>query len=358
MTTLTRAHNEWAHRAADERFSSLEDLHAAAVANREIAGHATVSGKSLSVREIDGDIVLDGGNAQATLTNWSFRQLASAARAPVDYITKLPARLAADCLNEGFRAERQDDKLQLLFSQKEDGLQLRAMTSDKYARIWNADITERLLDLSSTGPWQPAPAAFDGSRGLYMGDRDMFAFMVDNERRIFETLPDGGLSRGFFIWNSEVGARSFGIMTFLYEYVCGNHRVWGAQDISELRFAHMGNVEKMAFEEIQGQLIKYAEGAATEDELLIKKMIDFSLGKSRTDVLDAILQIKGPNFSKKFLDKTLDLAEEREHWYGNPYSAWGVAGAMTEIARDLPNADERSALEKTSVKVQELALAA
>lgn len=356
MTTLTRAHHEWANRASDERFASLEDLHAAATGTREIAGHATVSGSSLSVREIDGDVVLDGGSAQATLTNWSFRQLASAAKAPVDYITKLPARLAADCLNEGLKAERQDDKLQLLFSQKDEGLELRAMTSDKYARIWNSDITERLLDLQSGGTWQPAPAAFDGSRGLYMGDRDMFAFMVDNERRIFETLPEGGLSRGFFIWNSEVGARSFGIMTFLYEYVCGNHRVWGAQDISELRIAHIGNAGNLAFDEIQGQLVKYAEGAATEDELVIQRMIDFKLGKNRNEVLDAILQIRGQSFSKKFLDKTLDLAESREDWYGNPYTAWGVAGAMTEIARDLPNADERHSLEKASVKVQELAL--
>jgi len=90
----------------------------------------------------------------------------------------------------------------------------------KTVRIWNSEITSRLCDLEARGPWQPAPAAFDGSRGLYMGDRDLFAFMVDSGRRIFEKLPGGGLSRGFFVWNSEVGAASFGIQTFFYEYVC------------------------------------------------------------------------------------------------------------------------------------------
>jgi excisionase family DNA binding protein len=43
--------------------------------------------------------------------------------------------------------------------------------------------------------------------------------IADSNRRIFETLPGGGLSRGFFVWNSEVGAASFGIQTFFYEYV-------------------------------------------------------------------------------------------------------------------------------------------
>ena len=45
----------------------------------------------------------------------------------------------------------------------------------------------------------------------------------------------------------------------------------------------------------------------------------------------------------------------REDWYGNPHSVWGVVGGMTEIARDLPNADDRLALESAAGKVMEIA---
>src|SRR5262249_15365381 len=145
----------------------------------------------------------------------------------------LPAPLAADCINEGLASRAGDsdaaDDALILFDRAGD-LTARAITTDRYTRIWNCDITARLLRLASQG-WRPGPGALDGLRGLCGGNQDMFAFLVDNGGRIFETLPGGGLSRGFFVWTSEVGAAAFGICTFLYEYVCGNHRVWGARDV-------------------------------------------------------------------------------------------------------------------------------
>lgn len=358
MTVLTQATREWSSRTADERFSSIEDLHRTACSYRDLAATATATGRSLSVQStVEGDIVLSGGEDNvAKLSNWSFKQLADAADAPEKFISRLPARLAAECLNEGFQQISASDKHQLLFAQQDDGLKLRAVNSPKYSRIWNADITERLLDLEGEGVWQPAPAAFDGSRGLYLGDRDMFAFMVDNNRRIFEKGPEGGLSRGFFVWNSEVGARSFGIMTFLYEYVCGNHRVWGASGVNELRLSHVGTNDKLAIDELEMQLIAYSEASAEDDELKIERMRTFQIGENREKALEAIFGIKNLAIGKKTIANALDLAERREDWYGNPLSAWGVGGALTEIARDLPNADERVALERASTKVMDLAL--
>ena len=183
---------------------------------------------------------------------------------PRSAAASLAPTLAADCLNAGLPEADGDARL-LLNGDASGHMTARAITSDRYSRIWNADITARLLDLEAGGVWQPAPAAFDGSRGLYLGDRDMFAFMVDNERRIFETLPGGGLSRGFFAWNSEVGAASFGIMTFLYEYVCGNHRVWGAKQVSEVRLRHVGEgLDHRAFSTLRATLINYANTSASE----------------------------------------------------------------------------------------------
>jgi hypothetical protein len=306
MTTLTQANSQWASRPADERFGSLEAMHQAAMNHRTTAAVAKIKANALRVAADGGNLLLagpKGGNA--TLTNWSFGQIAERAKAPSAYIKTLPATIAADCINDGLKRSGDESVLQLLVSKDSgDHMTARAVTSDKYSRIWNSDITKRLLDLQAQGPWQPAPAAFDGSRGLYLGDRDMFAFLVDNERRIFETGPGGGLSRGFFTSNSEVGDASFRIMTFLYEYVCGNHRVWGVQNVNEARIIHIGNDQSAkAFQMMTVEVRKYAEASAADDEAKVQAARTYQIGASKDDVLDAIFGLKVPAINTKIAGK-------------------------------------------------------
>jgi hypothetical protein len=356
-TTLTQAHKEWANRSADERFGSLEAMHRAATNAKTQAAVAKIKDDALRVVGHDGDIMLEGPTgSRAHLTNWAFSQLANRAGAPADYITGLPAPLAAECLNVGLKG-RGENKTAIALMQKGDDLTCRAVTSDSYSRIWNADITSRLVELEARGPWQPAPAAFDGSRGLYLGDRDMFAFMVDNDRRIFETGPGGGLARGFFVANSEVGARRFSLMTFLYEYVCGNHRVWGAQQIEEVSIIHIGkNQAAKAFDLMRVELKKYAESSAADDEMKVQAARNFQIAANKDDVLDAVFKLKIGGLSRATVGKAYDLVDtERSDWYGSPRTAWGLAGGITEIARDLPNADARHTLDAAATKVMEMA---
>lgn len=360
MTTLLNAHHEWSKRAPDERFSSVQDLHQAALGYRNAAGMI----RKLPVKQLEavvsdsGEVVIND-SVQTKLTNWSFGQLAKAAEAPAGYLQTLPAQLAADCLNNGLR--KSDAKTNMFCKldnpHEPRGMRtLRALLSDRYSRIWNSDITSRLLEIEAQGTFRPAPAAFDGSRGLYLSDRDMFAFMVDNDRRIFETGPDGGLSRGFFIGNSEVGGGSFYVTKFFYEYVCGNHRVWGASQVQEVRIRHVGSANEIAFTELEAELIQYADASASEDELQIAAMRRYSLGKNKEEVLDRIFGLRQPGLGKKLVESSYEKAEEFADWYGDPNTAWGLAGGMTQIARDLPNANDRVALEKASSVVMELAL--
>ena len=65
---------------------------------------------------------------------------------------------------------------------------------------------------------------------LYASDRDMFVFLADEDRRI--EIPNrrdgkpGSLTRGFFVWNSELGNTTLGGGFFLFDYVCSNRYVW------------------------------------------------------------------------------------------------------------------------------------
>ncbi len=354
-TTLTQANSEWSNRLPDERYNSLASIHAAAVEDQRLAAVTVIPDNDLHVTHEAGNIFLNGKSKRALLTNWSFGQLCREAGAPAGYMTSLPAPLAVECMNHGLSSNPSSENTVVLFKNTEIGLTARALTSERYTRIWNADITRRLVDLEKQGTWQPAPEAFDGSRGLYLGDRDMFVFMVDNNRRIFETGPEGGLSRGFFCWNSETGSRSFGIMSFLYEYVCGNHRVWGASNIKEFRIRHIGDADERGFAQFRAVLTAYADSSAEDDEAKIKTCREYKFGGTKDEVLDAVFGLRIPDLSQIMIAQGFDKALEHDEWYGDPKTAWGLAGGLTEIARDLPNADDRDRLDRAAARVMEIA---
>lgn len=372
--TLTQAFNQWSSRPADEKFSSLADLHSATTKSRSMAAQTRgVALKSLRVGVKDVQAYADGNETRPTpvligangneaeFSHWAFGQVCRQLEAPAHYLRRLPAELAATNLNHGIQSAYEPEPVNLLFTapsmiQQAGPLTLRASTSGKYTRIWNSDVTGRLLRLVDANPqWQPAPAAFDGSRGLYASDEDMFAFLVDNDRRIFETDKNGGLGRGFFVWNSEVGAASFGITTFFYEYVCGNHRVWGASGVTELRIRHIGNADDRAFMEITREVAKYAESSALGDEGKIKRAMVLRLGENKDEVLDKIFSLPRVDIPRKTLEAGYAKAIEHSDWYGDPNTVWGITGGLTEIARDLPNANDRVKLDRAAGKVMQLA---
>ena len=354
---LMRANREWSTRPADERFTSLKDLHANALAAR--ANARQTSRKIGEVTVIaNGDDVELRGNATGRVakpTYHAFGQLAAIAKAPASYLRTLPAPLAADCLNNGL-APRAKDDAQFLFDAGGDTIKLRAATSDSYSRIFDCDITSRLVEIENMGRFQPAPAAFDGSRGLYRGDASMFAFLVDNNRRIFERAPGGGFSRGVFFWNSEVGKASFGMMTFLYQFVCGNHIVWEASNVREIRLRHVGDVNDRAFRTFAVQMLAYADGSATEDDAKLEKAWNYEIGKSKEEILDKLFGLRIPVLTKSVIQQAMLIAETSPDMYGpNPRTSFSIASGITQIARDLPNADDRNALDRAGAKVMALA---
>jgi hypothetical protein len=81
----------------------------------------------------------------------------------------------------------------------------------------------------------------------------MFVFLADEERRI--EIPNrrngqpGSLARGFFVWNSEVGNTTLGAGFFLFDYVCCNRYVWGADQYTEVRIRHTSGAPDRWIEE-------------------------------------------------------------------------------------------------------------
>ena len=207
---LFAASNQWSTRPADQRFWSLNEMFDAADAYRQLAVSKTVAMRSLRcVPHEGGNLFLAGpaGNP-ASLTHWAFGQLANRVNAPAEYLRQLPAELAATNINHGLAAADADQQASILLH-RNGSLVCRSLTSEKYSRIYNADVIERLLPLSEFG-WRVPPArpAFHnqpGARpateadlladrefglsvkvgdmiapaGLYASDHDCFVFMVN-----------------------------------------------------------------------------------------------------------------------------------------------------------------------------------
>jgi hypothetical protein len=363
MTTtnsvLSQASNQWASRPADQSFGSIAELHSAVDARTRRACESNyVRYSDLRVEADRGNIRLLGKtNTPASFTHWSFGQLCARIGAPTDYMRDLPAELAAQNINYGLAERGKDLDSAKLLLDVNGSTAIRAFTGTGYSRIWDRDITQRLMNLPKE--WQPAPetdlVSGGKTRGLYASDHDVFAFLVDNDRRVFESLPGGGLSRGFMVANSEVGDKAFWLLTFLYSYICGNHNVWGVEGVRELRIRHTGNADDRAFSQLRVELKAYATASASEDEAKIKRCMAHEIAADKDELLDKLFGMRSLGVPRKTLEAGYLLAEKHEDWYGSPTSVWGMGNGLSEHAKSIPYADERVRAERAAGKVFEMA---
>ena len=127
---------------------------------------------------------------------------------------------------------------------------VHAITSPRYARVHHHELAARVLDLMAQHPAWHLPLGYkDGEfgaervpSGAYLGDRDMFLFLVDGNRDLDDPTDrtHAGLFRGFILRNSDVGAAALTLDVFLFRVVCGNHIIWGFQHVAGFRRRHVG----------------------------------------------------------------------------------------------------------------------
>lgn len=364
MTTLMHASRQWASRPADERFLSLHELGAKVGFERSRSAQKVVSSRQIEVRPAQEDgirgieIVGPSGNA-ATPSHWSFGQLATLAGAPAGYLRKLPAPIAADALNYGLKFDRDVEDVGLLLTRQDSGVDLRAATGPRYGRIWNSDIVDALVNRfgdGRTGDFRipgefgkQVPITKDNTT-IYGSDRDMFVFLADEEHRVeMKDRRDGqkgSLARGFFVWNSEVGSQSIGAAFFLFDYVCCNRIVWGAEGFSEIRLRHTTSAPDRWLEEISPVLVSYANAAAGPVEQVIAQ----AQAKKFDDDLDAFLKSRFSGTQAT----AIKAAHEREE--NRPIETlWDVVTGVTAYAKTIEYQDDRVAIERAAGKILQLA---
>lgn len=382
---LYQASNQWSQRPDDERFWTLQDALAATQGIRDSAREALVPLGSLkAVASGTEDLELVGQSGQpAKFTHWAFGQVARTVGAPADYLRSLPAPLAAQNINYGIDNHEGRGQANLLLH-KNGQLVVRSLTSDRYSRIWDADVIRRCIELQQYGwktpPARPCRSGQVGSRiatqadvldvsmgglsvnvgdeiapaGIYASDHDCFLFQV-NEQRVKDGT-DGGLSRGFFISNSEVGAAALKVTTFLYRHVCSNHIVWGSSNVCEIKVVHRGNADYRFSRELVAELRKYADTSASDDEAKIVSAQRCKLGNNKEEVLNLLFSRLRGDVSRQVIDESYERAKSDSNTDStiDPNTAWGVVQGMTSVARDLQYTDARVKLERSGGKVLQM----
>lgn len=355
---LYEASRQWASRPPDERYWTLKDLHEACLARHEASVESRLTLKDITF-EAGADeraLVIQEQQSVASPSHLAFDQVCRLVDAPAPWLRRQPAALVADQLNWAVRADDAPrDSMVMLWQKGAGGDSLvRAFTTTTYGRLWDSDLVSwlRRMTQDETNGWQRPPAYTDNKypSGYYSSDRDLFVFMV-NPARPLKGGPDNELNRGFFCWNTETqgGARqSFGFRAFTYDRVCGNHIVWGAEDIFKVFMAHVGQgMSLRAQRETERVLGAYLNSGAQQEEQAIAAAMQFNIGATK-DKATEWLRARG--FTKADAEAAWENAIQRG---ANPTTLWEAVGSLTRLSQTKGWAGERNEMDRKAGKLLE-----
>lgn len=364
-----RVSSQWFSRPADQRFLDLNSMHATCLASANGSETRVIDSNQVQVIASNDDpdnlrLIMPGERANQEQSivdpsHWSFGQLCGLVGAPASYLRKLPAPVAGINLQYGLVNHRAE-KIKA-YSTVNGSVHLRAVTGPEYGRIYDHEVVNAVRKIAGDGVndtnWRvpgifgrPLDAVTKENTTLYASDRDVFIFLVDEQHPIvIGKLPNGNddiVYRGFYVWNSEVGSRSFGIATFLYRGVCQNRIIWGQRDFQEISYRHSKGAPDRFMRSTAPALQQYSN--ASTDRLIagIKTAQETIVARS-DEQREAFLQSRGftKAETKKILDRVLD---EEGH---KPRSIWDMVQGITAVARDIQNQDSRVDLELKASKL-------
>lgn len=339
MTTLTRAHKELFRRNPDERFPSLSALWEHCHDEKKDALTRWHPPGEVFMEPDNGSLTFTANAEPFEMTDWSFSQLCKLASVGKDTVNKLTARTAAQVFHETL--PRSDKPLQVYTL----GHEMRSIHGTAYTRLYNADVLSVALEF--TTDFQAPQEALDGGTGLYCGEQDMFAFLIDP---LGWTDIDGeAFAPGYFLWNSEVGKRTVGVQTFWFQAVCRNHIIWDAIEVTDFSRRHTANVHD-ALDNIRCIL----EGLTAQRDQRRDKFVQV-VRKAMRERLgtedDEAIKLLGQHGIGRALAQEA-LATARTH---GELTIFAVVDALTRLSQRSPFAGDRAQADARAGQVLQMA---
>ena len=367
---IGKVSSEWFNRPADERYLSLDDLWDKVKDRSERSSSHTVQADD--IRVVSTSEFMHNSNSQLRLllpsapdeqvepTCWALSQLAKIAGAPSIYLRHLPAPVVTFALQYGLSTADIGDVKTL--ETANGRTTLRAVTSTSYSRIHDYQLVEEVRRFAGNGTgdtrWK-VPGAMDWSTSvynpdvkidqdtttLYASDRDVFLFLVDDHNPIEAgKLPDGSADlyfRGFYCWNSEVGARSLGIATFYLRAVCQNRNLFGVENFQEIKIRHSKGAASRFAHELAPALAQFANSSPQGFIRGIREARHQIIARSDGERIEFL---RKQGFLKADAGKIIDHVLKDEG--REPESIFDFAQGITRFARDKTHQDVRINIEK------------
>lgn len=371
---IGRVSSEWFSRPDDERFLSLTDLYDVVQARASSASTRVVESSAIRVEARSDSperlaLIVPDEDKPVAPTNWAFGQLCSLVGAPASYLRELPAALAGINLQHGLVANRAE---QVKLLQTDSGrTELRAATGPDYGRIWDYELVDAVMKIAGDGVGQTrwkVPGVLDWSSmhynpyvdvtrdttTLYASDRDVFIFLVDDTHPIEAgKLPNGDPDlyfRGFYCWNSEVGAKTLGMATFYLRAVCMNRNLWGVENFEEVKIRHSKFAANRFAHEAAPALEHFADSSPMPFLNGIKTARERIVARKDED-RETFLRKRG--FSKAETAKIVATVLNEEG--RPPETIYDFVQGITAFARTKANQDSRLEVEGKARKLLETA---
>lgn len=350
LSTIAR---QWSYRPKDQRYTSLEDLLIATTEGRNQSMEFTVPlaqvAKHLEIKgdNMNGELVLRGKDDTLPFTHWAFGQLSQRGGAPASYLRGLPTRITYTNMMWGLQHPPRgyDDKTKVLVRRGDHGY-VKAFTSSTYGRIWDNDVVSAVIQAVTDSSWA-VPSSIIGPRGtaLYASDRDVFCFLIDPNRTI-DVPGEPPMYRGFVVWNSETGAQTFGIRTFLYTST-GGRILWGDKEINSLLIRHTSGGPKRFAETAIPALKAYAESSVST---IVEGIVAAQEKKVGRTVDETIEYLTDRGFTVAAAKASIKAAELEGR---DPTSLWSVVYGIARYVTGIDYQDTRFELEKKAGRLLE-----
>jgi len=329
MATLTKANQELFRRSPDECFDSFEALHQHCRTQRDQSQDLWERRNDITLTH-DLTICAGGDGAELRLNDWSFSQLCSMAGVQKSTVNRLSYKTASKVLEETL--PRADKPLQLLTTNQS----IRSIHGVAYTRLWNAELLDVVQEFCSDFS-PPQKALDDVGTGLYCGEQDLFAFLIDPTG--WAEIDGEAFAPGFFVWNSEVGRRSLGIQTFWFQRICQNHIVWDATEVVEFSRKHTANVRD-GLNEIRSiieHLVARRKERRDSFAAAIKKAMSERLGEDEEEV-GKTLTAEG--IPRRLIKDALEIARQR-----GAFTIFALVDALTQVSQKVAYAGDRAELD-------------
>lgn len=328
MATLKKAHQELFRRTPDEAYESFDDLY-------EYCSKQRLQSEDLWERPQDLTLTHDmsvcsGDGNELFLNDWSFSQMCRMAGVSKETVNRLSHRTASKVLEETL--PRADKPLQILTT----GSDVRSIHGVAYTRLWNADLLDVVNEFASDFT-PPQKAMDDTSTGLYCGEQDLFAFMIDPTG--WAEIDGEAFAPGFFVWNSEVGKRSLGIQTFWFQKVCQNHIVWDATEVVDFSRKHTANVRD-GLNEIRcilERLVARRDERRDSFAAVMKKAMTERLGNDADEVTKVLSTERIP---RGLIKDAMEIARMQ-----GGYTIFALVDALTKLSQKVTYAGDRTELD-------------